>query len=221
MTDSLEPEDVSAPDGCPIFERVLRPHRSLPRRSFRLLMLVIGLLSLSIGVRFVAIGAWPVLAFCGLDVALVYVAFRLNYRSARRSETVRLAGDSFTVERVSVRGHRRVWRFQPFWLRVILEEHRDEFKSSVRRLAWAQPRGRRLSRVAGAARAGRDNPRGAAALAQFVDPGGGLRPLGGVNPAVRAPALPSIHKARPAGRRPSARRAPHPWRRPHGWSCDG
>ena len=67
------------------------------------------------------------MGFFGLDVALVYIAFRLNYRSARRSETIRLAGDVFTVERVDVRGERRMWRFQPFWLRVILEERGDEW----------------------------------------------------------------------------------------------
>ena len=69
-----------------------------------------------------SVGAWPVTGFFGLDVALIYLAFRLNYRSARRSEILRLAGDAFTVERISVRGNRRVWQFQPFWLRVVLEE---------------------------------------------------------------------------------------------------
>ncbi len=108
------------------FERVLLPHRSLPPRGFHLLMLILGLVSLAVGIGFVSIGAWPVFGFFGLDVALVYLAFRLNYRSARRSETLRLAGDAFTVERIGVRGERRTWRFQPFWLRVILEERRDE-----------------------------------------------------------------------------------------------
>ena len=109
------------------FERVLLPHRSLPRRGFHLLILILGLISFAVGIGFVSIGAWPVMGFFGLDVALVYIAFRLNYRSARRSETIRLAGDAFTVERVSVRGERRMWRFQPFWLRVILEERGDEW----------------------------------------------------------------------------------------------
>ena len=109
------------------FERVLLPHRSLPSRGFHLLMLILGLISLAVGIGFVSIGAWPVMGFFGLDVLLVYVAFRLNYRSARRSETIRLAGDAFTVERVDVRGQRRMWRFQPFWLRVILEEQGDEW----------------------------------------------------------------------------------------------
>ncbi|HYZ41472.1 MAG TPA: DUF2244 domain-containing protein [Stellaceae bacterium] len=108
------------------FERVLRPHRSLPSRNFHVLMAILGLISLAVGIGFVSIGAWPVVGFFGLDVALVYVSFRLNYRSARQSETLRLAGDVFSVERVSVRGERRSWRFQPFWLKVVLEERPDE-----------------------------------------------------------------------------------------------
>ena len=118
--------DLAAPLGRLFFERVLLPHRSLPPRGFHLLMLILGLISLAVGIGFVSIGAWPVVGFFGLDVGLVYVAFRLNYRSARRSETLRLAGDAFTVERVSVHGSRRMWRFQPFWVRVILEECPDE-----------------------------------------------------------------------------------------------
>jgi len=114
--------EMPAPFGGLVFERVLLPHRSLPPRGFHMIMLVLGLISLAVGIGFVSVGAWPVTGFFGLDVALIYLAFRLNYRSARRSETLRLAGDAFTVERISVRGNRRVWQFQPFWLRVVLEE---------------------------------------------------------------------------------------------------
>lgn len=108
------------------FERVLLPHRSLPPRGFHLMMLLLGLLSIVIGIIFVSLGAWPVFGFFGLDVAALYLAFRLSYRGARRREVLRLAGDDFTVERIDIYGERRVWRFQPFWLRVILEEHPDE-----------------------------------------------------------------------------------------------
>ena len=117
--------DPSARPIYPFFERVLMPQRSLPSRNFHLLMGLLGLASLAAGAGFVAIGAWPVIGFFGLDVGLVYLAFRLNYRAARQSETIRLADDTFTVERVSVRGERRNWRFQPFWVRVILEERPD------------------------------------------------------------------------------------------------
>jgi uncharacterized membrane protein len=117
-------ESIASPD--PFFERVLLPHRSLGPRNFHLLMGMLGLVSLAAGIGFVAVGAWPVIGFFGLDVGLVYLAFRLSYRSARQSETIRLADDAFTVERVSVRGECRNWRFQPFWVRVILEERPDD-----------------------------------------------------------------------------------------------
>ena len=117
---SAEPSDAL------FFERVLLPPRSLPPRGFRLLMLLLGLVSLAASIGFVSIGAWPVCGFFGLDVAALYLAFRLSYRSARRREVLRLAGDDFTVERVSIYGERRMWRFQPFWLRIVLEERADE-----------------------------------------------------------------------------------------------
>ena len=123
----MSADSVTAEPIAPVFlERVLLPHRSLPPRGFNLLMLLLGCVSFAVGVGFLSIGAWPVCGFFGLDVLLVYLAFRVNYRSARRSETIRLAGDDFTVERISVRGDRRIWQFQPFWLRVILEERPDE-----------------------------------------------------------------------------------------------
>ena len=116
---------MSATTGV-FFERVLLPHRSLPPRGFHLLMLLLGLLSLIVGIVFVALGAWPIVGFFGLDVAALYLAFRLSYRSARRREVLRLAGDDFTVERIDIYGERRIWRFQPFWLRIVLEERADE-----------------------------------------------------------------------------------------------
>jgi uncharacterized membrane protein len=108
------------------FERVLLPYRSLPTRGFNILMLVLAGISFVVGIVFVSMGAWPVCGFFGLDVGLVYLAFRLSYRSARQRETLRLADEELTVERVGIRGDRRLWRFQPFWVRVIFEEHPDE-----------------------------------------------------------------------------------------------
>jgi uncharacterized membrane protein len=122
--------DAAGPADPPLvdvsFERVLLPHRSLPPHGFRVLMGLLAVVSIAVGIGFVSIGAWPICGFFGLDVALLYLAFRVNYRSARQYETLRLADDQFTVERVGVYGERRLWRFQPFWLRVVLEERPDE-----------------------------------------------------------------------------------------------
>ena len=107
------------------FDAVLYPHRSLPPQGFMLLMLVLSVVSFAAGVSFVLLGAWPILGYFGLDVLLVYLAFRASYRSARMHEWVRLTEDTLTVERVGRRGERRRWQFQPFWLRVVLEERNE------------------------------------------------------------------------------------------------
>src|SRR5579862_3313312 len=117
-----------APDGkvSPVFfDAVLYPHRSLPPRGFLVLMLVLGAVSFAAGVSFVLIGAWPIFGYFGLDVLLVYLAFRASYRSARMHEWVRLTESALTVERVGQRGERRRWQFQPYWLRVVFEEQEE------------------------------------------------------------------------------------------------
>lgn len=104
------------------FDARLQPYRSLPPRGFFWMMAVLAAISVCAGIGFVLAGAWPVIGFFGLDVALVYLAFRLSYRSARQTESVRLTGAALDVERVSVRGERRQWRFEPYWLRIVFEE---------------------------------------------------------------------------------------------------
>jgi uncharacterized membrane protein len=62
------------------------------------------------------------MGFLGLDVALIYVAFKLNYRAARLYETVDVTPETLTVTRVQPSGKEQVWRFNPYWVRVKLEE---------------------------------------------------------------------------------------------------
>ena len=104
------------------FDAVLQPHASLTPRGFFLLMAAVGLISFCAGVSFVMAGAWPVFVFFGIDIALVYYAFKLNYRDARRYETVQLTETTLTVERVAPSGKRERWRFQPYWLQVEIED---------------------------------------------------------------------------------------------------
>jgi uncharacterized membrane protein len=110
--------DAQTAGGRVFFDAVLHPYRSLPPRAFFLMMAALAALSLVAGTICILVGAWPVFGFFGLDVALVYVAFRLSYRSARQHEAVRLTETQLTVERVSVKGETKHWRFEPAWLRV-------------------------------------------------------------------------------------------------------
>jgi uncharacterized membrane protein len=63
-----------------------------------------------------------VFGFCGLEVVLFYVLFRLSYRSARMFERVRLTPSLLTVERHDVKGRVSRWSFQPYWLRVSMDD---------------------------------------------------------------------------------------------------
>jgi uncharacterized membrane protein len=115
----------SNPDRQVFLDAVLHPHRSLPRRGFHLMMLGLCALSVAAGIGFVSVGAWPIVGFFGLDVALIYVALCLSYRAARQKELVRLTEKSLTVERVSIHGARRVFSFEPYWIRVLFHEDED------------------------------------------------------------------------------------------------
>jgi len=85
-------------------------------------MTAIGLVSFVTGMVFLLMGAWPVFGFFGLDVALIYIAFKLNYRSGRLYETVELTPAMLTVTRVHPSGKRENFEFNPYWVRVRIAE---------------------------------------------------------------------------------------------------
>jgi uncharacterized membrane protein len=88
------------------FSTSLRPHRSLPPVGFKWLIRVVILANLVIGLPMYLLGAWPVLGFAGLDVALLWWLFHRNYADARRSETLELTDRELVVTRVAPDGER-------------------------------------------------------------------------------------------------------------------
>ena len=104
------------------FRAILLPHRSLGRKGFVVLMSAIAAISLLTGLVFYRLGAWPVIGFCGLDVLLIYVAFKVNYRAARLHEFVELTESELKLTRVYPCGRSQSWSFNPYWVRLELEE---------------------------------------------------------------------------------------------------
>ena len=109
------------PQAC-YFDAKLMPHRSLAPRGFRILMGVVIGANLLIGIPFLVWGAWPVFGFMGLDILALYLLFKLNYRSGRLFERLRLTDEDFTVARQHPDGMRQHWRFTPYWLRVAIDD---------------------------------------------------------------------------------------------------
>ena len=109
------------PQAC-YFDAKLMPHRSLAPRGFRILMGVVIGANLLIGIPFLVSGAWPVFGFMGLDILALYLLFKLNYRSGKLFEQLRLTAADFTIWRQHPDGMAQNWRFQPYWLRVAIDD---------------------------------------------------------------------------------------------------
>jgi uncharacterized membrane protein len=110
----------------PVFAAVIRPHRSLGPEAFRLVMTLCCLATLVASIPFVVLGFWPVAGFFGLDMLALYIAFRVNFRRGESFEELVLTPIQLLVRRVSHRGKREEFRFNPLWTRLD-REHDDEF----------------------------------------------------------------------------------------------
>ena len=116
------PAAVDDSDTPAIFDAVLAPNRSLGHVGFLTVMAGVILVNVGLGTYFLLQGAWPVFGFFGLDIALLYLAFRLSYRAGRLRETIRITRDAVVVRRIAPGGRTTEWRFNPYWLRVALDE---------------------------------------------------------------------------------------------------
>lgn len=116
MSADNRPEGSAADET--VFQAVLTPHRSLGRRGFIAVMAIASAGSAAVSLPFFLMGAWPVVGFFGLDVLLLYLAFRASYRSARASEQVVLTHLELLVRKISHWGQLREWRFNPIWVRL-------------------------------------------------------------------------------------------------------
>ena len=108
-----------------LFDVRLVPHRSLTAGNFRILMLVFVAASVFTSVPFVVMGAWPVAGFMGLDVAILYFAFRINFDAARAYEHILVTPLELLLSKVSAKGSRRDFRFHPAWTRLDKVEHEE------------------------------------------------------------------------------------------------
>jgi len=121
MTDATRDPFMRLP-----FRATLLPHRSLPQSGFLIVMAVLGGVSAIAGLVFFLLGAWPVMVFFGLDVALVYIAFRVNYRDGRSSETIEVTRRAVTLTRRDGIGRTRSETFDPALTYVSLINRDDE-----------------------------------------------------------------------------------------------
>lgn len=107
----------------PIFSALLTPHRSLGTTGFSILMGLLAMISLFVGLLFWSIGAWPIIGFFGLDILLLYIAFRVNYRAARAREEVTVSRTRLDIRKYAPSGRAENHLFNPFWARFAVSRH--------------------------------------------------------------------------------------------------
>jgi uncharacterized membrane protein len=109
----------------------LRPNRSLSAHGFKIVMLSMAAISFVAGLGFLAIGAWPVVGFFGLDVLLVYLAFKINFKAgARECETIHVTAREVSISRTCYRGHTGWWQVSPAFARIHIDQP-SEYEASV------------------------------------------------------------------------------------------
>ena len=113
------------PDQPTLFSARVTPHRSLNRTGFLVLMSFIGAVSFVAGVAFWMMGAWPIFGFFGLDVLVIYWAFRINFRRAAAVEEISVTPSELRVRRISHRGHVVEWVLNPLWVRLDQKSHAE------------------------------------------------------------------------------------------------
>jgi uncharacterized membrane protein len=110
------------PVATPLFQAIVKPHRSLSRKGLVALICCLLLGSLIITSLMALLGAWPVIGFNGADIALSLFLIRLNLRASRTVEIISLGENELEISRTDQRGRRELLTLRPYWLNVVREE---------------------------------------------------------------------------------------------------
>jgi len=122
----------------------LWPYRSLSQQGFLIVMGALGGLAFCVGLGFFLLGAWPVIGFLGLEILVVWAAFKLNYRSARHRQTLTATADDFTIETVTPDGDHHAVKMPTAWLRVErVRQEPDETPIPARQRLFVSSHGKR------------------------------------------------------------------------------
>ena len=79
-------------------------------------------------------GAWPVIGFLGLELLVVWGAFKLNYRAAQRRQHLTATTKKLKIENVSPDGDRETTEMPTAWVQVELTPREEpEMRSRQRR----------------------------------------------------------------------------------------
>lgn len=107
-------------------DAVITLNRSLSPAGFKAVLAAVIAVNAVFAVFFFSIGAWPAPIFMGLDVLLVWLAFRASFRAAERAERVQVSAETVTVTHEDGAKKKRVWSSPTAFTRVLVETLDDD-----------------------------------------------------------------------------------------------
>lgn len=96
---------------------IIYPNKSLSLKSLLFLALVFTMLSLFISLYFISNGAWPVGAFLFLDLFIILLAFKINYRNSKKCERI-ILNEKLFIKKINFKGIEKTIKIEPSWLRL-------------------------------------------------------------------------------------------------------
>jgi len=128
----------------PLFVHMSRPNRSLGPVARRWVLLAIAAAPIGIAVLAAVFGAWPVMPFAGLEVALLALAFRVLGSHDADFERLEVGAHEVTVEARDAAQHTRFVAHRQ-WARVVLRERGGRCSLGLAYAGRTVPLGRMLS----------------------------------------------------------------------------
>ena len=122
FADGIAPLPPSEKGEPLLLDALLYPNRSLPNTGFMVLMAIVIGVNITFGIAFTLQGAWPVLAFGGLDILLVYCAFKISYRQGRLHERLWIRAGNIHISRVLPSGHEMRWQLPAIFTDLVFPD---------------------------------------------------------------------------------------------------
>ena len=108
-----------------VLEALMSPGMATRLSATRWILALFGGICALVGIIFTALGARPVLGFMGIEIVLLYVAYRYCVRSSRMAEQLILSGRNAMFRRIDRDGNISITSFESHWLHVEIRHEND------------------------------------------------------------------------------------------------
>ena len=116
-----------------LYSITLKPYRSLNKIGFITMMVVLCGFSFITGIIFMKKGAWPVFGFFGLDILLIYIFFRLSFKSGKEFEVINLTKKKLIIKKYKEKKIIKTYILDANWVKIQIQnplEHSSKLQIS-------------------------------------------------------------------------------------------